>query len=218
MPQKISHTISITKIKVKDVDELCIVEMFAINEKYLFVAYDTVDAELDYHDVKSYILEETDNDYTALEADIAPAFGSVARAVTYYHAQLSDWYKSNKFVLLTSSLAIDLGILDTTKGQTPKIIAQSEDINRAQFPIDDESGDDCSPVGFGVSLNELTSKVLEPCPGADEVTGVLPRIYTLLHTGNLISWWVFHKSAILKRIVFRERNQGIIYSNQRGIK
>ncbi|KGU08858.1 hypothetical protein MEQ_03210 [Candida albicans P87] len=187
------------KIKVKDVDELRIVEMFAINEKYLFVAYDTVDAELDYHDVKSYILEETDNDYTALEADIAPAFGSVARAVTYYHAQLSDWYKSNKFVLLTSSLAIDLGILDTTKGQTPKIIAQSEDINRAQFPIDDESGDDCSPVGFGVSLNELTSKVLEPCPGADEVTGVLPRIYTLLHTGNLISWWVFHKSAILKK-------------------
>ena len=191
------YEINNKKINVKDADKLCIVEMFPINEKYLFVAYDKVDAELDDHDVRSFILEETDKDYIAHDADIAPAFASVARAVTYYHAQLLDWYKSDTFSLITSSVAIDLGMLDTTKEQTPKIIAQSEDINRAQFPIDEESGEDCSPVGFGLSLNELTSKVLEPCPGADEATGVLPRVYTLLHTGNLISWWVFHKSAIL---------------------
>ncbi len=58
---------------------------------------------VDYHDVKSYILEETDNDYTALEADIAPAFGSAARAVTYYHAILFDWYKSKQVCAPPSS-------------------------------------------------------------------------------------------------------------------
>ena len=171
-----------------------IADMFAVSEKYLFVAYDRVDAELDDHEVTTYLLEEHDDKYTAIDIDIAPAFSSTARSMTNYHATLSHWHENENLSLITSSLATDIGILET---ETLQIYGQSEDINRAQFPLDEETGDDCSPVGFALSLHEFSSKVVEPCPGVDDVTGKLPRLYVLLHTGSLVSWWIFHKAGIL---------------------
>ncbi|EER30580.1 predicted protein [Candida tropicalis MYA-3404] len=182
------------KIDLEGMSGFYIADMFAVSEKYLFVAYDRVDAELDDHEVTTYLLEEHDDKYTAIDIDIAPAFSSTARSMTNYHATLSHWHENENLSLITSSLATDIGILET---ETLQIYGQSEDINRAQFPLDEETGDDCSPVGFALSLHEFSSKVVEPCPGVDDVTGKLPRLYVLLHTGSLVSWWIFHKAGIL---------------------
>ncbi|RCK64720.1 hypothetical protein Cantr_00466 [Candida viswanathii] len=189
-----SKKVASNKIALEDVEEFCIVDIFPVGDKYLFAAYDRIDAELDDHEVRTYLLEESGDEYTGIDIDIAPAFSSTARTMTTYHANLFHWYQDEDLSLITSSLATDVGILETA---TPQVYGQSEDINRAQFPLDEDTGDDCSPIGFAVSLHELSSKVVEPCPGVDDVTGKLPRVYALLHTGHLVSWWIYHKSGLL---------------------
>ncbi|KAG7661236.1 NUP159 [[Candida] subhashii] len=182
-----------------------IVSLFSLN-KFIVAVYDKCDAELDDHDVRSYIFEEKADYYLAMNADFAPAFGSVARSLTYYSSNISDWIESQTFDFVTSSLAIEISTLSTTtNSHIPEIMGQSEDIYRAQFPIDEDSGDDCSPVGMALSINELNSEVLEPCQGVDKSVGKLPKVYCLLHTGKLITWWVFHKHSLLNAEVSLER-------------
>ncbi|CAK9439012.1 uncharacterized protein LODBEIA_P32360 [Lodderomyces beijingensis] len=169
---------------------------------YILLAYDQSDAE-EFHDIKTFLLkqseEEKKNDtYKAFIIDIAPAFGSAPRVPTFYTSAIKNWIQSNYFSIVTSSLSTDIGVLDLNSSlEEAQTIAPAEDSNRAQFPMSDE-GEDISPLGMCISLNEVETKVDEPCLGVEEAVGVLPKLYCLLDNGALRSWWIFHKSGILE--------------------
>ncbi|EGW31875.1 uncharacterized protein SPAPADRAFT_51842 [Spathaspora passalidarum NRRL Y-27907] len=178
-----------------------IVSMFPFNQ-YLLVTYDITSDDFE-HDIKSYVFEDKPDYYIPMDVDTAPPFGMVERTATYYTSTINEWVESYSYSFITSSLATELSILSLS-GHTLELIGYSEDIYRAQFPMNEETDDDCSPVGIGISL-ELSKEVAEPCPGVDSVTGKLPKVYILLDTGKLISYWVFHKHGLINDEVSLQR-------------
>ncbi|KAK6459832.1 hypothetical protein DFJ63DRAFT_54033 [Scheffersomyces coipomensis] len=127
--------------------------------------------------------------------DVAPPFNSVERANEYYGLTLVKWISDSTFYFVTSSLATDISTIKLEISETT-LVEPSEDSQRAQFPIDDDTGDDTSAVGFALDVTGIDTNVLEPWNGIEAVKGKLPRLLTLLNSGHLISWWVYDKSAI----------------------
>ncbi|KAI5961309.1 NUP159 [Candida margitis] len=180
-----------------ELSELRLVELVSISE-YIFLIYDSSEEQpSDDHQIRTYLLKDENEKYTPLDIEIASPYGAAYRTTTYYTASIANWLKSTQLEFITSSLSLEIGILDITNSD-PESIVPSEDSNKANYPIDDESSLDVSPVGFAISVNELNSKVDSPCAGVEgEVVGKLPRIYAFLDNGNLRSWWVFNKHGIL---------------------
>ena len=173
----------------------------------ILIAFDLKDAELDDHDIRTFVLYLQDNGsrYIASEIEIVPAYSSAQRSPIYYHASITNWLANTKFNIITSSLSTDLGILQNSTAPSSSsssstdltIITPSEDTNRAQFPIDDDTGDDISPIGMCISLSDVNTKVDDPCMGVEDVTGKLPRVICLMDDGCLIEWWIFHRHGIM---------------------
>lgn len=161
------------------------------NSKW-FAVYGKGEGEPDDHEYQIYIIEKADDHkYEFYESDIAPPFGSVTRFGTYYLLSLSNWSSGQTLVFVTSSLATEVSTLFINAEGKIESVTQLNDSDRAQFPINDETGDDASPIGLGLDLTCLKSVIPEPCSGIDEAKGTLPKLWCLTHEGTLISWWVF---------------------------
>ena len=190
----------------EDLSDLHLVELFSIKD-YIFLVYDSSEEQpSDDHQIRTFLLKyEKDEKYTPYAIEIASPYGAAYRTTTYYYASITNWLESTQLQFITSSLSLEIGILDQTN-TPPESIVPSEDSNKANYPIDDETLLDVSPIGFAISVHELNSKVDSPCVGVEgEVVGKLPKMYALLDNGKLRSWWVFNKNGILKDKVSLER-------------
>ncbi|CUM56093.1 unnamed protein product [Debaryomyces tyrocola] len=178
---------------VSDPAEVSLVSIAELesNSKW-FAVYDKGEGEPDDHEYQIYIIEKADDHkYEFYESDIAPPFGSVTRFGTYYLLSLSNWSSGQTLVFVTSSLATEVSTLFINAEGKIESVTQLNDSDRAQFPINDDTGDDASPIGLGLDLTCLESVIPEPCSGIDEAKGTLPKLWCLTHEGTLISWWVF---------------------------
>ena len=170
------------------------------------VAYESNDSELDNHEIKSYVISRDPNEQVSAEVtDLAPPYGSVPRVATYYTAPLVNWVPETTLHFITSSIATDLGTIILKDKSSASSIIQSEDTDRAQFPIDDDTGDDASPIGVAIDVTNVDTVVSQPCTGVEEAQG-LPRLLALLHTGRLVSWWVFDKRGLQNNSVNLSRS------------
>lgn len=161
--------------------------IYLAKEKF-FIAYESNESDLQDHEIESFI----NNNGEMIQADLAPPFGYMGRTATYYSTLLCNWIPSKQFALITSSCSSDINMLSLSPLES---IGQSEDTNRAQFPLED--GDDTTPIGFALDLQQLTTTVKQPVQGVEEATGKLPLLYALLNTGKLISWWIFDKTELI---------------------
>ena len=178
---------------VSDPSEVSLVSIVELesNSKW-FAVYDRGEGEPEDHEYQIYIIEKADDHtYEFYESDIAPPFGSVTRFGTYYLLSLSNWSSGQALVFVTSSLATEVSTLFINAEGRIESVTQLNDSDRAQFPINDDTGDDASPIGLGLDLTCLESVITEPCSGIDEAKGTLPKLWCLTHEGTLISWWIF---------------------------
>lgn len=182
-----------------------LVELKSIKD-YIFLIYDTSEEQpSDDHQIRTFLLTYENEKYTPFDIEIASPYGAAYRTTTYYTASITNWLESTQLQFITSSLSLEIGILDVANSP-PESILPSEDSNKANYPIDDETQLDVSPIGFAISMHEVNSKVDSPCVGVEgEVVGKLPKIYAFLDNGKLRSWWVFNKSGILKDRLSLER-------------
>jgi len=181
------------------------VQELAPSTKWI-VAYESNESELDNHEIKSYVISRDQNEQVSAEVtDLAPPYGSVPRVATYYTAPLVNWVPETTLHFITSSIATDLGTIILKDKSSASSIIQSEDTDRAQFPIDDDTGDDASPIGVAIDVSNVDTVVSQPCTGVEEAQG-LPRLLALLHTGRLVSWWVFDKRGLQNNSVNLSRS------------
>ncbi|CAI5758337.1 unnamed protein product [Candida verbasci] len=179
------------KIENEDLSSYNIIDVLQTSKNAYFTVFNNAEEEI----TRTFLLHDSNGEFVGDEVDIVPQFGEVERKSTYYNANISNWFKSDTFSILTSSGSTELGIIETTNKEE-QVISFEEDISRANLPLDDETGDDCSPIGLSLGI-DLDAKALEPCPGVDEAIGKLPKVYCLLHTGTLVIWWVYHKAGLL---------------------
>ncbi|KAI5968940.1 NUP159 [Candida theae] len=174
---------------------------------YIFIVYDSSEEQpSDDHQIRTFLLKLQNEKYTPFDIEIASPYCSACRTTTYYTATITNWVESTQINFITSSLSTEIGILNTSDLQQPVAIVPAEDSNQANYPMDEETLRDVSPVGFAISVHELKTQVKSPCVGVEgEVVGKLPKIYALLDNGNLRSWWVFNKSGILNDELSLER-------------
>lgn len=184
------------------IEENKIIFLSELTPKSLFVVYDKRDATVDDHEIRSFIVKKSTSTYEWFDSEIAPAYGSAERIPNYYLEPLFDWNQRNFLYLITSGLATDIGIMRCNRSYI-HIIAQSEDTDRAQYPIDDVSGDDYSSIGFGIDMSSTPAKsnlsdfdLEEPIFSIEETSDNLPCAWSLCHTGKLVGWWIFNKDLM----------------------
>ncbi|KAG5422293.1 NUP159 [Candida metapsilosis] len=162
-----------TKDKLSDYH---LVELVSI-KSYLFLIYDISEEQpSDDHHIEAYLISHEGDKYTPTAIDIASPFGTANRTTTYYTASINNWLQSTQLHFITSSLSSDIGIVDVSSSPLQSI-EPAEDSNKANYPMDEETSEDVSPVGFAISINELNTKVDAPCVGVEgEVVGKLPKL------------------------------------------
>lgn len=125
---------------------------------------------------------------------VPPPFGEAERAATLYSTSLIEWAPNSSFAFLTSALSTDVSTVEV--GTNERYITQLNDTDRAELPMDDDSGDDTLPVGFSVDLSGTHLTVKEPCQAVEVAVGVLPRLLCLNNLGRLLVWYVFDSSGL----------------------
>lgn len=130
---------------------------------------------------------------------LAPPFGDAERADSLYSTSLINWASGTSYAFITSALSTDIATVEC--GNETKLVTQLNDTDRAELPMDDDSGDDTLPVGFCIDVSATDVTVKEPCQGVDEAVGVLPRLLCLNNLGNLIIWYVFDTTGLKKGTV-----------------
>ncbi|KAI0462405.1 hypothetical protein LJB42_003897 [Komagataella kurtzmanii] len=156
------------------------------DEELLFAVYGE-SINQDEHDYKHYIIGGGSEQKML---DVCPPYGSLPRLATYYLSQLKSWSPNwPDVVVVASSPSTDI------QAFTPeKLVNQLNDTDRAQLPLDEDSGEDDTPLGLAIDLTS-TQEVLEPCNGIDSCKS-LPRVWVLTNQGNLLSWALFDAHGI----------------------
>lgn len=134
---------------------------------------------------------------------LAPPFGGVERNDSLYSTSLIEWSPGTSFAFITSGLSTDISTIEC--GTNNRLVTQLNDTDRAELPMDDDSGDDTLPVGFSVDLSGTYLTVKEPCQAVDEAVGVLPRLLCLNNLGNLLIWYIFDSSGLKNNTLSLER-------------
>ena len=130
---------------------------------------------------------------------LAPPFGDAERAHSLYSTSLVNWTAGTSYAFITSALSTDIATVECGNGS--KLVTQLNDTDRAELPMDDDSGDDTLPVGFAIDVSATDLTVKEPCQGVEEAVGVLPRLLCLNNLGNLLIWYVFDTTGVKKGTV-----------------
>lgn len=142
--------------------------------------------------------------FSTLDVPLAPPFGEVERVQQIYSTHLQNWIDGKTLALVSTALATEIASIEYD-GAECKLIAHANDTDRAELPVDDESGDDTLPVGMAVDVTGTTRVVKEPCLGVEEASGVLPRLFCLNNNGMLIVWDVFESREISNEGLSLER-------------
>lgn len=141
------------------------------------------------------LLSKDGSGFNTLDVPLAPPFGEVERVQQMYSTHLQNWINGKTLALVSTALATEIASIEYD-GEASKLIAHANDTDRAELPVDDESGDDTLPVGMAVDVTGTTRVVKEPCLGVEEANGVLPRLFCLNNNGMLIAWDVFESREI----------------------
>ena len=166
-----------------------------ISEDHLMAVSGTsIDAE-ETDDFTTYFIKIDNATYTPSEVKVTSSlfapYGVIPRKASFYTLVLNNWSKEYP------NMAIAIGSKSTDfdlffPGETTELLNDSD---RAIMPLDDETGDDDTPIGIVLDLNS-TVGVKEPCKGVEE-TGPLPRVIVLTNRGKLVIWNVWSKNDLL---------------------
>lgn len=128
------------------------------------------------------------------EVPFPPPFGEAERAKTLYSAHVNDWVPGKVHVFVMTSKSTEVNTIEL--GEKTVYVTQLNDADRAELPMDDESGDDTIPVGFAIDISGTDLVVKQPCMSCEEAKGVLPRLMCLNNMGHLIMWHVFDADSL----------------------
>ena len=162
--------------------------------------------------IYTLVLEENGT-LTFHNVPVAPAFGDVERQPEVYSTSITNWVEGQSLLFATSALSTEISTIEVSPEK--RLVSQLNDTDRAELPMDDDSGDDTLPVGFALDLFTTEITVKQPCNAADEAKGVLPRLMCLNNLGNLIMWYVFDNSALknntlsLQRAIEAQKQHGL---------
>ncbi|KAG7809732.1 hypothetical protein KL924_002694 [Ogataea haglerorum] len=142
-------------------------------------------------DTKSYVITRNGDTFDKSEAyDICMPFGVIPRKLSFYALHLHNWSSTYPhLVFLTSSKSTEFNTL--TKSQQ---LLQLNDSDRAQMPLDPDSGDDDTPLGLVLDLTGK-SEVLEPCQQVEKCSA-LPKMIALTNRGQLLVWNIWLSTDI----------------------
>ncbi|KAG7883562.1 hypothetical protein KL938_002799 [Ogataea parapolymorpha] len=142
-------------------------------------------------DTKSYVVTRIGATFEKSEAyDICMPFGVIPRKLSFYALHLHNWSSTYPHLaFLTSSKSTEFNTLTKTQQ-----LLQLNDSDRAQMPLDPDSGDDDTPLGL---VLDLTGKleVLEPCQQVEKC-GPLPKMIALTNRGQLLVWNIWLSTDI----------------------
>ncbi|VEU23643.1 DEKNAAC105022 [Brettanomyces naardenensis] len=160
-----------------------------ISESSTLVIYGTTRESDDHEaDYRSFIIR--DGLFSNEAVDICMPWGAIARKASFYAVHLNNWCKDFPNLLFTiGSKSTDFNTL-IPESQ----ITELNDSDRAQMPIDEESGDDDTVLGFTIDL-QASKQVLQPCKILD-VSGPLPRFIVLTNRGQLLTWNIWYTKAV----------------------
>ncbi|KAG7823608.1 hypothetical protein KL909_003005 [Ogataea angusta] len=147
--------------------------------------------ETDDDDTKSYVITRNGDTFDKSEAyDICMPFGVIPRKLSFYTLHLHKWSSTYPhLVFLTSSKSTEFNTLTKTQQ-----LLQLNDSDRAQMPLDPDSGDDDTPLGLVLDLTGK-SEVLEPCQQVEKC-GALPKMIALTNRGQLLVWNIWLSTDI----------------------
>lgn len=163
--------------------------------------------------IYTLVLEENGT-LTFHNVPVAPAFGDVERQPEVYSTSITNWVEGQSLLFATSALSTEISTIEVSPEK--RLVSQLNDTDRAELPMDDDSGDDTLPVGFALDLFTTEITVKQPCNAVDEAKGVVPRLMCLNNLGNLIMWYVFDNSALKNNTLSLQR--AIEAQNQRGLE
>lgn len=170
-------------------------------------------------DYECYVLINADKVSSCSQVDIAPSFGSLEHFGTYYVLPLFLWLPDKSYFFVSLSLSTEISVLEIDDKGNVNVISQLDDSERAQLPINEDTGEDELPIGFAIDICSLEIVVMEPCKGVDRTLGTLPRIWCLTHEGAMVSWWVYESPALkgnklnLKKTLDYLRSQILVSSD-----
>jgi hypothetical protein len=166
-----------------------------ISEDHLMAVSGTsIDAE-ETDDFTTYFIKIDNAAYTPSEVKVTSSlfapYGVIPRKASFYTLVLNNWSKEYpNMTIAIGSKSTDFDLF--FPGKTTELL---NDADRAIMPLDDETGDDDTPIGIVLDLNS-TVGVKEPCKGVEE-TGPLPRVIVLTNRGQLVIWNVWSKNDLL---------------------
>ncbi|GEQ70534.1 hypothetical protein JCM33374_g4212 [Metschnikowia sp. JCM 33374] len=140
------------------------------------------------------LVTRTGGNFSSGELFMPPAFGELPRAPSVYSASVIDWAKGSTFVFVANALSPEVATIEC--GAHTRLVVQSNDTDRAELPMDDDSGDDTLPVGFALDLSGTARTVKNPSPLIEEAVGILPRLLCLNNLGHLFTWHVFDVEGV----------------------
>ncbi|CDK29988.1 unnamed protein product [Kuraishia capsulata CBS 1993] len=121
---------------------------------------------------------------------ICSPYGIIERKPTIYSVSLHKWLEDFPFLnVVAGALSTDIAIVSPNE-----IISQLNDGDRAQLPIDEDTGDDDTPLGIALDLT-ATEDVIAPVVGVER-SPPLPRIWVLTQRGELVAWELFYKKGL----------------------
>ena len=115
------------------------------------------------------------------------SYGAIPRMASFYTLILKNWSpKYPELFVSVGSKSIDIDFF--LKNQTVELLNDSD---RATMPMDDDSGDDDTPLG---AVLDFTSSVkVQPSKNVDEL-GPWPRLAILTNRGQLVCWNLWAKT------------------------
>lgn len=140
------------------------------------------------------LVTKTGDTFTASELMLPPSFNEVQRKPVAYFAAISQWIPGSVLAFVASALSSEVATLEC--GENTRILLQLNDTDRAELPMDDNSGEDTLPVGFALDLSGTGRSVKNVSPLIDEAVGILPRLLCLNNMGHLFVWNVFDVAGV----------------------
>ncbi|GMG26759.1 unnamed protein product [Ambrosiozyma monospora] len=140
----------------------------------------------------SFIVKFTTPTDVTTSNDVGMLYDGTLRRPTFYTSNLRDWCADYPaFTISSSSKCTEFTTITTSN-----MIAQLNDSDRAQMPMDDDSGLDDTILGLQIDLLN-TNDVIAPC-NVVEKSGPLPRLAVLSNRGQLLYWNIWYSAGIKK--------------------
>lgn len=209
--KKPTYTESFSSFDIELEENYDIYFLKQINDKYLMaIAGEEINAD-ETNNYITYFYQLDPNNLSLIDSsstDVLYApYGAIPRIASFYTLLLNQWSTEYPEILISiGSKAIDIDLF--FPNQTTELLNDSD---RATMPMDDDSGDDDTPLGLILDLNSNIN-VKQPCKGVDE-SDPLPRIIILTNRGQLISWNVWSKNDILNKKTDLPKAKNLLIKN-----